>query len=474
MSFRGTESNGPAERRFDRRSLLKAAGATALTTSLIPATAGVARAKEAATVDAIVIGAGYAGGTVARELALQGLKPLVLEARNRIGGRIWTSTFAGAQVEVGGSWLGPQQPLIHKELQRYNRSTFEDVVAERMVLPGDQGFEVLPPEDAFAALGQLWGEFYAGSENYFERPQEPLFRSDLLASVDPLSLSDRLGQLQLSPTELKWLNSETSVYSGGPSTRGALTAMAQWIQLSGGSYGTYSTTMSLRPVGGMTAVLQAMFNESQADIRLNSPVKKVTESGGLVTVETTAGAKFVSPVVVVATPANVWKNITFSPGLPAAHTQATTQGIGVPHATKMWVQVQGNVPATAAQAGEGSPILMMVPQQQLADGRLFICFTGPSLNVSNATDVRAAVQQFLPGATVLRYQAMEWAKDPYAGGGWGLRRPNQLLQLFPAIEQPHGRIVFAGADIAKGWHGAFIEGAIESGFRAAQQAAALA
>ncbi|MDX3855601.1 flavin monoamine oxidase family protein [Streptomyces sp. AK02-01A] len=474
MSFRGTQSSHPADRRFGRRGLLKAAGAAALSTSLIPATAGVARAKDAATVDAIVIGAGYAGGTVARELALRGLKPLVLEARNRIGGRIWTGTFSGAQVEIGGSWLGPQQTLIHKELNRYSLSTFEDVAAEQVVLPGDQGFQILPPADAYDTLGQLWGEFYAGSENYFERPQEPLFRKDLLAAVDPLSLADRLGQMQLSPTELQWLNSETSVYSGGPSTRGSLTGMAQWIQLSGGSYGTYSTTMSLRPTGGMTAALQAMFDESQADIRLNSPVKKVTEANGLVTVETAAGARFVSPVVVVATPANVWKTITFSPGLPAAHTQATTQGIGVPHATKMWVHVRGNVPATAAQAGEGSPILLMVPQQQLADGRLFIAFTGPSLNVNNAAEVQAAVQQFLPGTTLIRYQAMEWAKEQYTMGGWGLRRPNQLLQLFPRIEEPHGRIVFAGADIARGWHGAFIEGAIESGFRAAEQAAALA
>ncbi|MFE2498498.1 flavin monoamine oxidase family protein [Streptomyces scopuliridis] len=474
MSFPGNRPSNPADRRFGRRGLLKATGAAALTTALIPSTAGVARAKEAVTVDAIIIGAGYAGGTVARELALKGLKPLVLEARNRIGGRIWTSTFAGAQVEVGGSWLGPQQTLIHKELNRYGLTTFEDVAAEQVILPGDQGFQSHAPADAYNSIGQMFGEFYAGSENYFERPHDPLFRSDLLASVDPLSLADRLGQLQLSPTELKWLNSETSVYSGGPSTRGALTGMAQWIQLSGGSYGTYSTTMSLRPTGGMTAALQAMFNESKADIRLNSPVKKVTEANGLVTVETAAGATFTSRVVVVATPTNVWKNITFNPGLPTAHAQAATQGIGVPHATKMWVHVQGNVPATAAQAGEGSPILLMVPQQQLADGRLFIAFTGPSLNVGNAADVRAAVQQFLPGANVLRYQAMEWAKDPYTAGGWGLRRPNQLLQLFPKIEQPHGRIVFAGADIAKGWHGAFIEGAIESGFRAAGQAAALA
>ncbi|GAA2286423.1 putative flavin-containing monoamine oxidase AofH [Streptomyces ruber] len=474
MSFRRTQSSLPAEGRLGRRSLLKAAGATAVGATLLSATTGTARAAATTeSADVIIIGAGYAGGTVARELALKGLKPLVLEAQNRIGGRVFTSTYAGAEVEIGAGWLGPQQPLIHKELQRYGISFYEDVVPEQFILPGDQGFQTLNPSDAVTTLDQLWGEFYSGSENYFERPYDPLYRADLLKSVDPLSLADRLGQLSLSPTEKQWLNSETSVYSGGPSSLGALTAMAQWIQLAGGTYGDYTTTMSLRPEGGMIAVLQKMLAESKADIRLNSPVKKVTESGGVVTVETTSGATFKAPAVVVAIPTNVWKNITFNPGLPTAHQRATTEGIGIPHATKVWVHVQGNTPPSVAQAGEGSPILMMVPQVKTSKGRLYVAFTGPSLNVGNASAFKSAVQQLLPGSTVLEYRAMEWAKQQYTGGGWGLRRPDQLLGLFPAIEEPHGRILFAGGDIAKGWHGAFIEGAIESGFRAAGQAAEL-
>jgi monoamine oxidase len=424
--------------------------------------------------DAIIIGAGYAGGTVARELALRGLTPVVLEAQNRIGGRIWTGTFAGEQVEVGGEWLGPQQTLIHRELNRYHITTYPEVVTEQVVLPADEGFQNLPPKEAYGALGALWAQFYEGSEHYFEKPHEPLFRKDLLVSVDPLSLRDRLSQLRLSPTELKWLNGETSVYSGGPSTIGALTAMAQWIQLSGGSYETYATTMSLRPTGGMTAVLQAMLKESKADIRLNSPVTRVVEGRGRVMVEVADGSKYVSRVVVVATPVNMWKTIDFSPRLPRAHAQATTQGMGVPHATKMFVHIQGDVPATAAQAGEGSPILLMVPQQRTAEGRLFVAFTGPSLDVGDEKQVRSAVRRFLPGATILGYRAMEWGKQRYSGGGWGIRRPHQLLQLFGEIDEPHGRVVFAGGDMAQGWNGAFVEGAVESGLRAAAQAAAMA
>ncbi|MER7970656.1 FAD-dependent oxidoreductase [Streptomyces sp. NPDC096080] len=162
-----------------------------------------------------------------------------------------------------------------------------------------------------------------------------MYRSDLLKSVDPLSLADRFGQLSLSPTEKQWLNSETSVYSGGSSSLGSLTGMAQWIQLAGGTYGAYTATISPASRGGHDCGAEQDARRGEGRCAAQLPVKKVTQSGGTVTVETTAGNIFTSPAVVVATPTSTWKNITFSPGLPAAHQQASSQGIGTPHATKV-------------------------------------------------------------------------------------------------------------------------------------------
>ncbi|MEU8579109.1 flavin monoamine oxidase family protein [Streptomyces abikoensis] len=462
------------DRRLGRRSLLKAVGATSLAASLSPVLAGTARATEETRLDAIVIGAGYAGGTVARELGAKGLRTLVLEARDRIGGRIWTGSFAGQTVDFGGGWLGPQQELAQKEVARYGIKTFYETPGDRAMMPGDTGLVGTDLSTVSSRLSGLFKELFKNSESYFEHPADPLFRKDLLAAVDPLSLEDRLRQLSVSPVDLKWLNGGSAVYAGGSSSWAALTSMAQWYQLAGGTYEGFESTMGIKPVGGMTELLKAMLADSKAMVKLSSPVSSVTEANGKVTVQVQGGGAYTAPVAVVATPANVWKSITFNPGLPKAHTQATTQGMGVPHATKIWVLVQGKVDAVYGQAPEGSPILMLVPQQQLPEGRLFVAFGGPSLDTNDKAKVQTAVQAFLPGAVVSDYRATAWHADKYAMGGWGMRRPNQLLQLFPQIEQPHGRIVFAGADIAKGWHGAFIEGAIESGLRAAQQAATLA
>ncbi|MDX2941564.1 MULTISPECIES: flavin monoamine oxidase family protein [Streptomyces] len=474
MTSRTTEP--VRHRRIARRPFLKAVGA-----AVVVASAGGVGAAQAAdrrgaaadeSADALIIGAGYAGVTVARELSARGLKPLILEARNRTGGRIWTDTFSGEQVEIGGGWVGEQQVLVQRELTRYGITTTPDIGPDRMLLPGDSGLESMTPAEAVGALSPLWTEFYRGSETYFERPYEPLHRKDLLANVDGMSLADRLRQLSLSPKEFHRLNSETSLYSGGPSSIGALTGMAQWFQLSGGDYES-SLSMNQKPAGGMISLLKAMLRESGAQVRLQSAVTRITESRGVVTVEVSSGKRYTAPMVVVATPTNVWKDITFQPGLPPAHATATRQGIGVPHSNKLWIHVQGRTEALFAQTPEGSPISMMLPQQQLADGRLMVAFAGPSLDAGDPAAVQEAVRELLPGSSLIRYRTMDWGRDRYARGGWGLRRPGQLLALFPQIEEPHGRILFAGADIAQGWHGAYVEGAIESGLRAARQAVAL-
>ena len=70
-------------------------------------------------IDAIVVGGGFAGATAARELSRAGCRVVLLEARDRLGGRTWTSSFAGQPVEMGGTWVHWHQPHVWAELTRY-------------------------------------------------------------------------------------------------------------------------------------------------------------------------------------------------------------------------------------------------------------------------------------------------------------------------------------------------------------------
>ncbi|MGX2998283.1 flavin monoamine oxidase family protein [Streptomyces sp. JNUCC 64] len=474
MRFRPSTPRRPQAPHPSRRLVLKAGGATALASAAGVGT-GVSQAAPAGASnvsDVIVVGAGYAGGTAARELRARGLTVTVLEARDRIGGRIWTDTFAGQSVELGGAWVSPDQPLINQELLRYGFQTVPELANTSSVMPAATGFVSLPPAQAHTQMNALLTQFFDNAQTYFPRPKEPLFRRNLLAKLDPLSFADRIDQLGLNALDRKWLAGYTSAYAGGDNTRGAMTALAQWWALGGYTTTAWHNQMGFKPTVGMTALLNAMLTGSGATLHLNSPVSSITSTSTGVQVRTVNNTLYTAKSVVVAVPVNLWKTIQFTPALPAVHTDATTEGVGVGLGTKIWIHLAGSVDAVYGQGTETSPLLMLIPQKTLpGGGRLMVGFPGPSLNVTSQAAVQNAVRDFIPGATVVAHRAQQWGSDPYSLGGWGLRRPGQLLRQLPDIELPHGRMVFAGADIATGWNGAFVEGAIETGFRAAEQAA---
>ncbi|WP_051804892.1 NAD(P)/FAD-dependent oxidoreductase [Streptomyces griseus] len=459
-----------------RRTVLKAAGLAALTATAAAVTAAPALAEDARPsepYDVIVIGAGFAGVTAARAVRAQGLRVLLLEARDRIGGRTWTGTFAGEQVEMGGAWVHPVHPRVWHEIHsRGIPLVADDTPPDRLILPSATTGAYAPydPATAGTRLGELLTDYFAGSETYFPSPHDPLLRADLLAEPDRLTLRDRLLQLRLSPQDEAWLAGHTAT-AGGSNTRGAYTALVRQLALSG-DLATYNGLNTYRPVTGMTGLLTAMLADQPVTLRLASPVTTVTDTGTHVQVDVRGGRRHTARAVVVAVPANVWHTIAFRPGLPAEFTSASTAGIAVPHAKKIWMKVRGDVGRFLAQGAEtGSPLIGVVPHTALADGsRLMIGFSlDPALDPAAVPQVQAALRQFVPQATVEAVRAQDWGNDPYARGGWSFMRPLQLTRQLRTLQQPHGRLVFAGSDIAAGWSG-FVEGAIESGAHAARLA----
>jgi monoamine oxidase len=72
-----------------------------------------------------------------------------------------------------------------------------------------------------------------------------------------------------------------------------------------------------------------------------------------------------------------------------------------------------------------------------------------------------------PTSRVVEVTGHDWCADEFARGTWSVFRPGQLTGALGALQAPHGRVVFAGADLANGWNG-FLDGAIESGLTAAR------
>ncbi|MEU1603728.1 flavin monoamine oxidase family protein [Micromonospora matsumotoense] len=472
--MQGTRSTSSVN---SRRTFLKGAGAALLGAAAgLPVAAQATAGSSRTVTDAIIIGAGFAGITAARELKDAGLNSVILEARGRIGGRTWSTTFAGAPIELGGEAIDPKQPHVWAEAARYQIGTTTDGAIDSFVMPQGNGFVILPPAQASAQLSALFTPFFNGAASLFPNAFNPYAGAGAaLNTADQWSMRTRLNQLGYSPADEAWINGTTAGLSGGSSTRGAYTMLAQSWVLAGNSYGGYVSINTYGLQGGTVALLNAMLADSQATLKLNSPVLAVVRNGATVSVFTSTGQEYVAPRVIVAVPVNLWKTIAFAPLLPSAYLTVSLAGIGVPKSKKIFMRISGGAAGSfVAHPPEGFPISTTVPHTQLPDGtRIVFCFsTDSSVSGTSVSQMQSLMQQLSPGVQVLATTAQNWGSDPYSLGGWSCRQPGMLTGPYQAIQQPQGRIAFAGSDIANGWSG-YIDGAVESGKRAAQQALAM-
>ncbi|MGM1065121.1 flavin monoamine oxidase family protein, partial [Saccharothrix sp. Mg75] len=469
-----SENKGAAhnpDRAWSRRRLLKAGGAAIAATAVGAGTATAQPSARPVIHDAIVVGAGFAGAIAARQLRAAGLNTLVLEARDRIGGRTWTESFVGQRVEMGGQFVDSSQQLVTAELARYNIPVSSGLTPARAIMPAPGGFSSYSLEEMVTRQGSLLERMFAGTEDYFPAPHDPMLRRSLVAQIDGFSLKDRLDQLAFTAEERSWLSGMTAGQSGGSSAYGAMTSLMHWWALAGYNTGAWYRAQSQQVSVGMSGLVAAILNEANADLRLNTPVSAISESGGLVTVTTRAGARHTARTVVVAVPVNLWSTIAFSPGLPAVQATAAAQGVGVRNNRKLWLHVQGLTEPVLVNGAEGDTFMTVVSHSHTTDGgQLMLALNSlPALDITSRAAVSTAVQRVLPGTTVVNFRAQDWGASAYSRGGWALRKPGQMTAQLYSIQQQHGRLAFATSDIASGWAG-FVEGALESGFRAAAQA----
>src|SRR5690348_9899047 len=105
-----------------------------------------------ADADVVVIGAGFAGLVAARELGRAGLGVLVLEARDRVGGRTWTDRRLGHDLELGGTWVHWVQPHTWAEMTRYGRQVTRSPAVEEAYWLGAGGAPRAGTLDEFMTL----------------------------------------------------------------------------------------------------------------------------------------------------------------------------------------------------------------------------------------------------------------------------------------------------------------------------------
>jgi monoamine oxidase len=97
---------------------------------------------------------------------------------------------------------------------------------------------------------------------------------------------------------------------------------------------------------------------------------------------------------------------------------------------------------------------------------------GGACDTSDLASVQRQLDDIIPGYEVVAATAGDWLGDEFSRGTWAIHRPGWYTDHHAEMQQPQGRVLLAGSDLADGWAG-FIDGAIESGLKAARRAQAL-
>jgi monoamine oxidase len=427
-------------------------------------------------VDVVVIGGGFAGLIAAREVQNARLSTLVIEGRARLGGRTFTVPAFGHALDLGGTWIGPQQPHVWAECTRYGIDVVENAISETvnplMIWPRKGKF-VRTTADEYDAT------FRAAVERWLKHASEVFpypWRSDLPAdhaSLDQLSVGESIAKLSISQDKKVLLAAyacdEGHTYSRNMSYVSMLHSMAT---VAGLLRISEDNTDRFRIAGGTKALLDAVIADAKPPVLLSSRAARIEQQSRRYLTRTEDGRVVRSKSVIVAVPLNTLAAIQFDPQLDddkLASLGKNYAGTGL----KVYMRIKGDLPSFSAQGAETLPLSSVWTEYQDSEGQVLVGFGADSkrLNLHDTDAVAEAVRIYDKRIEVTDVLGYDWQSDPYSRGTWCSLRPGQFSRDIPALRRPMNGVFFAGADLARSWQGN-IDGAIETGIRAGRGAAA--
>ncbi len=388
-----------------------------------------------------VAGAGLAGLSAAHELRSAGADVTVFEARERVGGRVWSRRLDnGAVVEMGAEYILPGNTAVLDLAARLGLELWDKGMAYGRREPRG-GADTSHEQMAAAA---------AAVERALEDAPPGLSAQALLAGLD------------IEPGVREALLARVEISSVSPAAEVAAR------DLSGIAHVDEQPAPSVG--GGNQGLALGLAAELGDSVRLRSAVERIEWHAGGVRIAA-AGAELDADACVVAVPASVLGRVRFEPALPDAVAGAFA-AVRYGHAAKLFVPLAAPAVPSAVMSvperywtwtarGDGGhvqPVVSAFAGSAPALERLGVA-AGPERWLASLTRLRGDLVLDPDGAVL-----STWADDPWVEAAYSISPPPELAEL---AAEPLGPLAFAGEHLG-GVHAALMEGAIRSGAHAAR------
>jgi monoamine oxidase len=430
----------------------------------------------------VVVGAGFGGLACAHELQAAGYQVTVLEARNRVGGRVLSSLkfIEGKNVEQGGELIGSNHPTWVAYAERFGLS-FLDVSADddlSMPIHLDGALlDDLLAEKIFREMEEALARMNAEAESV--DAAQP-WNSPRAAALDRQSLADWLDRVDLSPQTRKLTAVQLAADNAVPNDRASYLGMLTLIKAGGGeAYWTESEVYRCR--GGNDQLARRLAEAiGPENIRLRTPVASISygEVGASVGL---ANETIRCDDVVLAVPPSVWPHIDFNPRLP--EKLAPQMGKAMKHLMSVKRRFWKDDRRSQYALSDG-PISQT---WELTDGQNdgpesagLIAFSGgPQCEscLGFSKDDREESYAAELDKLFLRFRehylasmTMDWPNDPLTLGGYSFPAPGEVTTVGPLLHNGLGRLHFCGEHASYQFVG-YMEGALNSGVLLAKRLA---
>lgn len=424
------------------------------------------------TLRTIIVGAGAAGLAAGRALKDAGHSPVIIEARDRIGGRAWSRyDLAPHPVEMGAEFIhgstGVTWDLL-RQLELGSIFAYRNHGPEVFEFVGDTLRNQTDPSA---------GSFFDVAEEIATIAASSIAGDTSIAAILDQALAARLGEHSEADTRL-YANTLT-VYVTEDLDRPGILGIRD--MLTGGEPDP-KPDYNFRVAEGYTAMWERLSHD--LDVRLGTEVREISWSGEKVKVETTAGA-FEADAAIITLPLGVLKagSVTFTPPMPEAKQSAIAElGAGVVNKVVLefekafWPESMGLLftsldsqcfwPSGVGR-GVASPLLTWWTSG--SKGRE-VAADLPGGVDSAVADLQRIFAEAGPLPALRSYEAVCWGTDPYARLAYSyIPVSGAGTRLYDALAKPAGNLFFAGEATIPAPASASVPGAIESGRRAAAE-----